>query len=97
MCCSYDVRTVAVNGSAKGAKGWVTIDTARVYFDHPYHAQIDNALAIDFVCEADGGVDRVAVELSPDTARNLVEKILEALESGERALTLEHEKRPAAA
>jgi hypothetical protein len=89
MCCSYDVRTVALTGSAKGAKGWVNIDTARVYFDHPYHAQIDNALSIDFVCEANGGVDRVAVELSPDAARELVKRILETLESGERELIAE--------
>lgn len=97
MCCSYDVRTAAVTGSAKGAKGWVNIDTARVYFDHPYHAQIDNALAIDFVCEENGGVDRVAVELSPDAARQLVKVILEALESGERELLAEQRRSLAAA
>jgi hypothetical protein len=92
MCCSYDVRTVAVTGSAKGPKGWVNVDTARVYFDHPYHAQIDNALAIDFVNEKDGGVERVAVELSPDAARQLVKTILEALESGERELIAERQR-----
>ena len=97
MCCSYDVRTVAVTGSAKGPKGWVTVDTARVYFDHPYHAQIDNALAIDFVNEKNGGVERVAVELSPDAARQLVKTILEALESGERELMAERERTFAAA
>ena len=97
MCCSYDVRTVAVTGSAKGPKGWVNVDTARVYFDHPYHAQIHNALAIDFVNEKNGGVERVAVELSPDAARQLVKTILEALESGVRELMAERERAFAAA
>lgn len=92
MCCSYDVRTVALTGSAKGPKGWVNIDTARVYFNHPYHAQIDNALSIDFVCAANGGVDRVALELSADAARELVKQILETLESGERALIAEQQR-----
>lgn len=96
MCCSYDVRSVALTGSAKGAKGWVSVDTARVYFDHPYHAQIDNALAIDFVSEQNGGVDRVAIELSPDAARQLVQTILETLEAGERELIAERQRALAA-
>jgi hypothetical protein len=54
------------------------IDNANVYFDHPYHA-----LAIDFTCEADGGTERVAVELSASSARALVDAILAALVSGE--------------
>ena len=37
------------------------IDNANVYFDHPYNAPFDHALAIDFTCEADGGTERVAV------------------------------------
>jgi hypothetical protein len=80
--CSYIVETTAVSGSAKGPNGWMRIDTANVYYDHPYHAPLDHALAIDFTCAADGGRERVAVELSADSARALVQKILAALESG---------------
>ena len=83
--CSYIVEKAALVGSAKGRKGWMNIDTANVYFDHPYHAQLDHALAIDFTNEAAGGRDRVAVELSADSARELVAKILAALASGEVA------------
>jgi hypothetical protein len=80
--CSYIVEKAALVGSAKGAKGWMRIDTANVYYDHPYHAPLDHALGIDFINEADGGRERVAVELSADSARELVKKILAALESG---------------
>jgi Family of unknown function (DUF6295) len=83
--CSYIVEKAAVSGSAKGPNGWMRIDTANVYFDHPYHATLDHALAIDFVCEADGARERVAVELSADSARALVSKIMAALASGEAA------------
>ena len=72
----------------KGANGWMRIDTANVYYDHPFHAQLDHALGIDFINEADGGRERVAVELSAESARRLVEKILAALASGE----IEHGK-----
>jgi len=83
--CSYIVEKTAVSGSAKGPSGWMRIDTANVYFDHPYHASLDHALAIDFVCEADGAQERVAVELSAESARALVKNILAALASGEAA------------
>ena len=81
--CSYIVEKAAVSGSAKGPRGWMRIDTANVYFDHPFHAPLDHALGIDFVNEANGARERVAVELSAESARELVAKILAALESGE--------------
>ena len=42
--CSYIVKKAALAGSAKGPKGWITIDTANIYYDHPYHAPFDHAL-----------------------------------------------------
>src|ERR1700760_1879105 len=83
--CSYIVEKARVSGSAKGPSGWMRIDTANVYFDHPYHAPLDHALAIDFVCEADGARERVAVELSAASARELVSRIMVALAIGEQA------------
>jgi hypothetical protein len=61
------------------------VDTANVYFDHPYHAPFDHALALDFYCHKDGAKERVAIELSADSARELVAKILLALKEGEEA------------
>jgi hypothetical protein len=83
--CSYIVEKAKLVGSAKGANGWMRIDTANVYYDHPFHAQLDHALGIDFVNESEGGRERVAVELSADSARQLVEKILAALASGKQS------------
>jgi hypothetical protein len=81
--CTYITEKAEIFGSAKGPQGWFTVDTANVYFDHPYHAPLDHSLNIDFVNEASGSLTRVAVELSADSARELVKKILAALESGE--------------
>ena len=83
--CSYIVEKAKLFGSAKGPKGWMTIDRANIYFDHPYHAPLDHAVGIDFICEADGGRERVAVEISAESARELVAKILAALASGDAA------------
>lgn len=83
--CSYITHKVRIAGSAKGPSGWMRVDTANVYFDHPYHAPLDHALAIDFVCHADGAKERVAIELSAESARELVASILQALIEGEDA------------
>jgi hypothetical protein len=81
--CSYIVEKATLTGSAKGPNGWMKIDTAHVYYDHPYHAPLDHALGIDFINAAEGGRERVAVELSAESARELVRKILAALDGGE--------------
>lgn len=83
--CSHITEQIAVSGSAKGAAGWMAVDTATIYFDHPYHAPLDHSLNIDFVNVSAGAPTRVAVELSAESARALVASILAALDAGERA------------
>ncbi|MBI3964934.1 MAG: hypothetical protein HY329_04795 [Chloroflexi bacterium] len=88
--CSYITEKVAILGSAKGQAGWIRVDTANVYYDHPYHAPLDHSLNIDFVNEAEGAPTRIAVELSAQSARDLVAKILAALEQGDEAHATGH-------
>jgi hypothetical protein len=83
--CSYITEQLEVVGSAKGPVGWMAVDTATVYYDHPYHAPLDHSLNIDFVNAAGGDGTRVALELSAESARALVGAILAALERGEEA------------
>ncbi len=83
--CSYITEKAEIFGSAKGPSGWFHVDTANVYFDHPYHAPLDHSLNIDFVNEANGAQTRVAVEISAESARELVARIVAALESGDEA------------
>ena len=84
--CSYITEKAEIFGCAKGPAGWFRVDTANVYFDHPYSAPLDHSLNIDFVNEAQGAPTRVAVEISADSARQLARAILAVLESGEAAL-----------
>ncbi|MBM3607191.1 MAG: hypothetical protein FJX29_01870 [Alphaproteobacteria bacterium] len=80
--CSYIIDKVRLKGSAKGQGGWLNVDTANVYFDHPYHAPLEHALGIDFVNERDGAPERIAVELSAESARQLALAIMVALKRG---------------
>ena len=82
--CSYIVDKIRLMGSAKGQGGWLDVDTANVYFDHPFHAMLDHALGIDFVNEREGARERIAVELSAESAKQLALSILVALKRGEK-------------
>jgi hypothetical protein len=78
--CTYQTETLAATGSAKGPNGWFRVSQATVYFDHPVHALAEHSLNIDFAAPALGAGARVAVELSAETARELMAAIGRALE-----------------
>jgi hypothetical protein len=73
------VKKVNIDGSGKGTKGWFTLNQANVSYDHPFHISREHALNIDFVNEELGPGARVAVELSEQAARNLVDAIQDVL------------------
>ena len=73
--CTMIAQQVKIDGSGKGASGWFKLREANVSYDHPFDAPFEHALNIDFVNEAQGPGARVAVELSVEAARTLVETI----------------------
>jgi len=73
--CTMIVNQVEIEGSGKGTGGWFSVRQANVSYDHPFNAPLEHALNIDFVNEAQGPGARVAVELSVESARTLVETI----------------------
>lgn len=77
--CTYLTENIAASGSGKGAQGWFRLSEASVYLDHPVHALADHTLNIDFKNPGLGPSARVAVELTPQTARALVAAIESAL------------------
>jgi Family of unknown function (DUF6295) len=84
--CSYVTEKAAVTGSGKGPDGWFPLSHATVYLDHPYYSPLEHTLNIDFINEAAGPAARVAVELSPESARELVARIEAVLQAVENQL-----------
>jgi hypothetical protein len=82
--CTMIVEKVAMEGSGKGTGGWFHVNQANVSYDHPFDARMDHALNIDFVNEAQGPGARVAVELSAESARALVETIQAVLKRADK-------------
>lgn len=82
--CTMIVEKVKINGSGKSTGGWFELAEANVSYDHPFSAPYEHALNIDFVNEAQGLGARVAVELSAEAARALVDTIQSVLARAER-------------
>jgi hypothetical protein len=80
--CSYATVQIPAEGSAKGPNSsWFAVTDATVYFDHPVHAMAEHTLNIDLAAPARGPAARVALELTADTARELMRAIQAALDS----------------
>ena len=86
--CTYATVTTPLQGSAKGpGSRWFSVTDGVVYFDHPVHAMAEHTLNIDFTAPADGPGARVAVELTAESARELITAIQAALDSAPAELT----------
>ena len=77
--CTYLTEQIKVTGSGKGGDGWFGLTS--VYFDHPVHAAAEHSLNIDFLNPGQGPSARVAVELTPESARALAKAIEATLAS----------------
>ncbi len=87
--CTMIVEKVEIEGCGKGTSGWFDVRQANVSYDHPFNAALEHALNIDFVDTQQGPGARVAVELSADSARALVNTILAVLDRAEAGGYLE--------
>jgi len=81
--CTNIVAHAVVAGSAKGSHGWFRVERAHVSYDHPFHAPLDHALNIDFVGAAGGIGERVGVELTVESGRELANAILAVVDQAE--------------
>lgn len=77
--CTYITEKTEIDGNGKGHGNWLHLSHANVYYDHPSHAPMDHALAIDFVNETQGPGARVAIEMSAESAHELSRGIYTAL------------------
>jgi hypothetical protein len=87
--CTYTTVVVPVDGSGKGPNGsWLHVSDATVYFDHPVHAMTGHTLNIDLTDPSKGPSARIALELTAESARQLVGAIQEALAAVPAELTV---------
>ena len=81
--CTMIVHQAKIEGCGKGTQGWFDLLEAHVSYDHPFHIRLEHALCIDFTNEAAGPSARVAVEMTPESARELAKAILKTLDEAD--------------
>lgn len=79
--CTYQTEKLSIDASGKTPGGWTRMTDATVYFDHPVHYPAGHALMIDVLNPGKGPSARVALEMSPESARSLALAILHTLDS----------------
>jgi hypothetical protein len=79
--CTYSTEKVDLaRSSGKGPEGWFPLETATVYYDHPVHAPDAHTVNLDFLAPDRGPSARVAVELSLESAHELLAALTTTLE-----------------
>ena len=81
--CTMIAQQISITGTGKGPTGWFDVRQANVSYDHPFAVPLEHALNLDFINEALGPGARVAVELSTESAKALVETIQAVLARAE--------------
>ena len=79
--CTGLVQKAKVTGAGKAADGWFKLEEVSVTYDCSYHTSMPQGVNIDFLNEGEGPSARVAVELSPTSAMELVRVIMGSLHS----------------
>ena len=82
MCTSV-VQIVDTEGAGKGKDGWFAVARAVVCYDHPRHALLEEAIAIDFMSQASGPGGRAAVELTLESAKALNDALAKTIAAAE--------------
>ncbi len=86
--CTYLTVHAPVQASAKGPGGqWFAATDAVVYFDHPGHAAAEHTLNIDLPNPRSATGERIAIEMTAQSARELMDAIAQVLQTVPVGLT----------
>ncbi len=82
--CTNILERAPLTGSGRGREGWFKLAEVSVSYDHPFDVDLEHAVNIDFTNESSGVAARVAVELTIDSAKELVKVLLAAVDRAEQ-------------
>lgn len=86
--CTWISSKAAIVGHGRGVSDWTALTTANIYYDHPASVPLEHALIIDFANEAARPSARLCVELSVESAGELLRAIQAALDTEQARLDL---------
>ena len=88
--CTYVTVHASIEASAKGpGSSWFAASDAVVYFDHPVHASAEHTLNIDLPDPRSSTGERIAIEMTATSARQIMNAMAEVLGTVPAELTSE--------
>ena len=82
--CTMISEKAKITGSGKYENRWIPINSCDVYFDHPDHVDCEHAIMLSFSNQNDPINSRISLEITPDSAKDLIDKINSALAKGQK-------------
>tara|TARA_Y100000768_G_scaffold388534_1_gene385013 strand:+ start:3599 stop:3847 length:249 start_codon:yes stop_codon:yes gene_type:complete len=71
-----------VKGSGKKTTNWIPLDSCDIYYDHSTYVDCEHSITLSFKNEMNPIDSRITVEITPESAKDIINKINAALEKG---------------
>lgn len=81
MCTMISEKAV-VKGSGKKTNNWIPLDSCDIYYDHSTYVDCEHSITLSFKNEMNPIDSRITVEITPESAKDIINKINAALEKG---------------
>ncbi len=80
--CTMISEKANVKGSGKKSNNWIPLDSCDIYYDHSTYVDCEHSITLSFKNQMNPIDSRITVEITPESAKDMMDKIKIALEKG---------------
>lgn len=80
--CTMISEKADVKGSGKKTNNWIPLDSCDIYYDHSTYVDCEHSITLSFKNEMNPIDSRITVEITPESAKDIINKINAALKKG---------------
>ena len=80
--CTMIAEKAKVKGSGKKIKSWIPLDSCDIYYDHSTYVDCEHSITLSFKNDMNPIESRITVEITPESALDIIEKLNIALNKG---------------
>ena len=80
--CTMISEKASVKASGKKSNNWIPLDSCDIYYDHSTYVDCEHSITLSFKNDMNPIDSRITVEITPESAKDIIEKINAALRKG---------------
>ena len=81
--CTMISEKANIKGSGKNSSNWIPIDSCDIYYDHSNYVDCEHSITLSFNNKLNPIESRITLEITPESAKEIIEKINLALNQAE--------------